>query len=127
MTTRNHARPLGTEPARAAAASPAGEHCCASSSLVTVVDVCGCPPGARVAPKHLAGVRAVERPDVAARLELVDDARRPGVPDLETALQQRRRGAIVLLDHADGVAQEPVRVVVGEVVERPGGLLLVLD
>ena len=52
-------------------------------------------------------------PDVPALLELVDDPGRPGVPDLEPALEQRRRGAIVLLDDGDGIRQEPVGVLVG--------------
>ena len=72
-----------------------------------------------VAPEHHAGVRPVERADVAARLELVDHPGRPGVADLEPPLEQRRRSAIVLPDDLDGVGQQAVGVLVAEVVPMP--------
>ncbi len=41
-------------------------------------------------PENLAGVRAVEGPDIAARLELVDDAGGSRIADLEAPLEERR-------------------------------------
>ena len=64
-----------------------------------------------------ARIRPIERPDVAARLELVDDARRPRVADLQPPLEQRRRGTIVLLDDLDGIGQQAVGLLVGLVLD----------
>ena len=43
-----------------------------------------------VAAEDLPGVRSVERPDIAACLELIDHPGRPRIPDLEAALEERR-------------------------------------
>src|SRR5262249_55014072 len=57
------------------------------------------------APEHRPRVRSIERADVPARLQLVDDACGPRISDLEAPLQQRRRGTIVLPDDLDGIGQ----------------------
>ena len=64
----------------------------ASSSVVPVEARRRSPAGARrvVAAEHLPGIRAVERPDVAARLQLVDHPGGPRIADLQASLEERR-------------------------------------
>ncbi len=57
-------------------------------------------------------IRSVERGNIPPCLELIDDPGRPGVPDSQTPLEQRRRGTIVLPDDRDGIRQQPVGQVV---------------
>ena len=71
----------------------------------------------RVATEHRPGVRAVERPDVPARLQLVDHPGGPRIADLQAALEERRRGPIVLPNDLDGIRQQAIGVLVGEVVD----------
>ncbi len=70
--------------------SPPASAALASSSVIPVEAVVQPTRSARlVTAKDLPGVRPVERPDVAARLQLIDHPRRPRVADLEAALEER--------------------------------------
>ena len=65
-----------------------------------------------VSTQHLPRIGSVERADVTALLQLIDDPRGAGIADLQASLEKGRRGTIVLLDDAYGIEQQPVGVFV---------------
>src|SRR5689334_11330894 len=72
--------------------------------------------------QHVAGLGAIRRSEYAGEVELIDDARRSAVADLEPALQQRGRSALVLHAHLCGLAEQLVAVadVLGSLLASPG-------
>ena len=91
----------------------------ASSSVVPVESVVRAAGGRRSSRRSTG--RAFEPsngPDVAPRLQLVDHPGGPRVADLQAALEERRRGPIVLPNDLDGIRQQSIGVLVGEVVDR---------
>src|SRR5262245_41543402 len=72
-----------------------GESCGLAAVLVELID----------ADKHVAGFAPIRRAEDPSLVELVDDPSRPSVPDLEFALKQRSRSALVLNARLGGLPE----------------------
>src|SRR4051812_25924385 len=66
--------------------------------------------------ENVARLRPIGRTEHARRVELIDDASGPTIPDLQAALQERRRALLILHHDLGGLAEQLVAVT------RVGGL-----
>src|SRR5439155_21347355 len=71
--------------------------------------------------QHIPWFRTVGRTQDPRQLQLVDDPRRPTVPDAHASLQQRGRAELILDAHFRGLPEQGVTLAGGSRSPFPGG------